>query len=260
MSTLVVSARALLAPLRGLLVPLLAVAAWEVASRQGDDWAFAFVPVAEIARSFVSLLLSGDLAFNLFATVRTAATGLAIGASAGLVVGAAMGSSRTVDRLVGPLYHAMRQVPLLGWIPLIGLWFGHGVLSKTLIVCLAAFYPMVLNTCEGLRNAETRYQEVGQVLVLSRWQRLRFIGLPEAMPSIFTGLMHALAFSWISTVGSELLFVAGPGLGGLMQVAQAGSRMDVVVLCVVCIGVAGYLASAALALLRQRVLRWRPVR
>ncbi len=245
---------------RPLVLPLLLLGVWEWLSRLGDSWAFAFPPLQELGATALSLLVSGDLGYNLLASARTAATGLVVGSAAGLVLGAGMGASDTVNRLLGPLYHAMRQVPLLGWIPLIGLWFGHGLLSKTLIVCLAAFYPMVLNTSEGIRNADRRYLEAGRIMGLSRWQQLRFILLPDAMPSVFTGLMHALAFSWISTVGAELLFTAGPGLGGLMQIAQAGSRMDVVVLCVVSIGVVGFAANFALARLRNHVLRWRPVR
>jgi len=80
------------------------------------------------------------------------------------------------------------------------------------------------------------------------------------MPSILTGVMHALAFAWISTVGTELLFSTGPGLGGLMQVAQEASRMDIVIIAVASIGLTGLLMNAGLSFVSQYLLRWRSVR
>ncbi len=248
------------AVLRGALLPLLLLLLWEFASRQGVAYAYAFAPLADIWRSLLELLGSGELARNLFATLRTVAFGLAIGAALGLALGGLMGASATIDKIIGPLFHTVRQVPLLGWIPLIGLWFGHGDFSKVLIVSLAAFYPMVLNTHEGIRNIEWQYVEVARVLRFGRWQLFRRVLLPGALPSIMTGLMHALAFAWIATVGSELLFVAGPGLGGLMQTAQAASRMDIVVLCVASIGVTGLAMNYLFHRLGAHLLRWRNIR
>jgi len=243
--------------LQGLWLPLLVLALWEFTSRQSAAYAYAFVPLLDIWHSLLGLLVSGELLTNLLATMRTAMVGLVIGGSLGLLVGGLMGVSRTVDKLIGPLYHAVRQVPLLGWIPLIGLWFGNGLLSKVLIVSLAAFYPMVLNTYEGVRNVEKRFIEVAQVLKFSRWQLFTRVQLPGALPSVITGVMHALAFSWISTVGSELLFGSGPGLGGLMQTAQAASKMDVVLVAVASIGVIGLIINVGFTRISRHLLRWR---
>lgn len=246
--------------LQGLLLPVLLLLLWEFMSRQGVSYAYAFVPITDIWRSLLELIGSGDLALNLFATLRTVVLGLVIGGGLGLALGGAMGASALIDKIVGPLFHTLRQVPLLGWIPLIGLWFGNGDLSKILIVSLAAFYPMVLNTHEGIRNTEWRHVEVARVLKFSRWQLFRHVLLPGALPSVMTGLMHALAFAWIATVGSELLFVAGPGLGSLMQAAQAAARMDIVVLCVASIGVTGLVMNYLFHRLGRHLLRWRSVR
>lgn len=253
--------RALRAPaLQGLLVPVLVIGLWEHLSHQGGGYAYAFVSVREVWDSLLRLLASGELLVNFLATLGTALTGLVIGGLAGLTVGALMGVSRLVDTVVGPLYHTVRQVPLLGWIPLIGLWFGNGSLSKNLIVAVAVFYPMVLNTYEGIRNVEKNYVEVGDVFRFNSWQRFIHILLPCALPSIFTGFLNALAFAWIATVGSELLFSTGPGLGGLMLIAQAASKMDVVLVCIVTIGIVGYGMSLGIGRVSKWLLRWRNVR
>ncbi|HEY8353429.1 MAG TPA: ABC transporter permease [Methylophilaceae bacterium] len=242
---------------QGAVLPILLLVLWELASRQGVAYAYAFVPLGQIWQGLLELLQTGELVTNLTATLRTMLVGLLIGGTLGLAVGGMMGIFRIVDLLIGPLYHTIRQVPLLGLIPLIGLWFGNGDFSKVLIVSMAAFYPMVLNTYEGVRNVEKRYIEVATVLRFSRWQLFRRVLFPGALPSIWTGLMHALAFAWISTVGSELLFAAGPGLGGMMQNAQSISRMDIVVIGVASIGVTGLLLNAGFSRLRRYSLRWR---
>jgi len=249
-----------LSALQGVVLPVLLLLLWDYLSRQGAAFAYAFVPVIDIWHSLLELLTNGELLTNLLATLQTAMVGLVIGGSLGLMVGGLMGISRTVDKIIGPLYHTVRQVPLLGWIPLIGLWFGNGLTSKVLIVCLAAFYPMVLNTYEGMRHVEKQYIEVGQVLKFTRWQIFIHVLMPASLPSIITGVMHALAFAWISTVGSELLFSTGPGLGGLMQTAQSASRMDIVVLCVASIGVTGFIMNYGFSRLSRHLLRWRNVR
>ncbi|HEY0842165.1 ABC transporter permease [Methylotenera sp.] len=244
----------------GLLLPITVAVVWEFMSRQGDAYTYIFVPLSQIYSGFVELIQSGELLINLVATLQTTVIGLVIGGFAGLFVGGLMAVSPLANKLIGPLYHTLRQVPLLGLIPLIALWFGNDLFSKILIVSLAAFYPIVLNTFEGMRGVEHKYVEVASVLKFNRLQLLIHVLLPAATPSIMTGLMHALAFAWVSTVGSELLFSTGPGVGGLMLMAQESSRMDIVIVAVVSIGLTGLLMNASLSHLRQYLLRWRSVR
>jgi sulfonate transport system permease protein len=242
---------------RGAVLPLILVAAWEYASRQGDSWTYAFVPLADIWRSFVELLGGGELALHLFASLMTALSGLAMGSIAGFLLGAAMALIRPVDALAGPMVHAMRQVPTMGFIPLIALWFGTGEFSIKLLVSLATFEVMTLNSYEGLKSVEPRYLELGRALVLTPVQRLRRILLPAAFASILTGLLQAVSFAWIATVGAELLFTVGPGLGVIMERAQLAARMDTVIVCLIFIGALGYSMNSLCVALGRRILRWR---
>ncbi|URS59116.1 ABC transporter permease [Pseudomonas sp. Y39-6] len=250
----------LLLPLRGFVLPALLIALWEYPSRQGASQAYAFVPLATISSGLRELLANGDLQISVLASLQRTCTGLAIGASLGVVVGALTALSRVADRLLGPLFHIMRQVPILGLIPLIALWFGSGEFAKVLIVSLAAFYPMTLNTHEGFNHVEKRYREVGRVFEFGRIQQFTQVLLPSALPSIATGLLHALAFAWVSSIGSELFLSTGTGLGNLMMNAEAGSRMEVVVIGVLCIGLLGYAMNQLFTRLSQHLLRWRDLR
>ena len=246
--------------LRGLVLPVAALVAWDVVAHQGTAHAYVFVPLEQVAVAAWQGLLSGDLLSGWLASLVRTAIGFAIGATLGVALGAVMATWRIADALINPVYQAIRQVPLLGFIPLISLWFGNDEPSKLLVVSLAAFYPTVLNTYEGLRGADVKHLDVGRLFLASRWQAFRRIILPGALPAIFTGLMQAVAFAWLSSIGSELFFDPGPGLGNLMLNGQAAFRMDVVLVAVILIGVTGYLSNTAISLIAARVLRWRPVR
>ncbi len=249
-----------LKPLRGLVLPILLVMLWDALSRQGASWAYAVVPVSTISNAFIELVGNGELLTNLLASLARTSSGLALGILFGVTVGVLMALSKVADRLVGPLFHSIRQVPMLGWIPLIAMWFGNGEVSKVLIVTLAAFYPMVLNTYEGFSGVDKRYREVGRVLVLSRAQQFFHVLLPAAVPSIANGVLHALAFAWVTAVGSELFLSSGAGLGNLMMNAEAGARMEIIVVSVLCIGLCGYVMNLLFSRLSRYVLRWRNIR
>lgn len=250
----------ILSALAGWILPLLFVGAWDLLSRHSVVNAYVFVPVSHIVSSLQELIASGDLWVNLRASLARTCLGLVIGIVAGITTGSLMATFRLFERLVGPLYNALRQVPILGLVPLIGLWFGSGEFSKVLMVVLAAFYPTVLNTYEGLRHVEKRYLEVGQMLTLTRRQTFIRILLPSALPSIFTGMSHALAFAWLSAMGAELLFNVGPGLGAVLSIAGNAGRMDTTIVCVVLIALLGYAMNSVFARLGRYLIRGQPVK
>lgn len=243
----------------GLAVPLLILLWWQVQSGAGGARALAFVPLQDVAGSIAAELRSGLLLSDALATVSRAVTGLVLGSAVGIAVGTAMATSSLVDRLIGPLYHAVRQVPLLGWLPLIGLWLGNGDAAKLLIVSLAAFYPTVLASYEGLRQVERRYVEVGALLGLGSGQRFFNILLPGALPMILTGVSQALAFAWIGTIGTEILLGSGAGLGATMSLAQAQQRMDTIIVAILATGLLGFSLNQLFTRFRQHLLRWQPV-
>jgi sulfonate transport system permease protein len=241
---------------RGLVLPLLLLAVWQWASQQGDAAAYIFAPLPKVWASFISLLASGELWANLQVSLLRTCEGLGIGITLGIVIGTLMAVSRLADRLIGPLYHAVRQVPLLGLVPLIGLWFGNGDPSKLLVVSLAAFYPTVLSTYEGLSQVDRRYLEVGALLTLSRFGIFFQVLLPSALPSLFTGIAQALAFSWLASMGAELLFTLGPGIGAMLLNGQTGGNMEIVLVCVSIIALIGTVMNAGFRALGRAAMPW----
>jgi sulfonate transport system permease protein len=246
--------------MRGLLLPLLLIAWWQWESTRGVVYTYTFVPLDTVWTSLLSHLYSGVLLTNWLASLGRTATGFALGASLGITLGSVMALSRIADAIMNPLYHAVRQVPLLGWIPLISLILGNDSPSKIFVIALASFYPTVLHTYEGLRVTEKRHLEVARVFQAGRWQTFRYVTLPGALPLIFAGLMQATALAWLSSIGSELFFNPGAGLGTLMLNAQSAMRMDVQLLCVIVIALTGVGMNLLISRVSSRVLRWRNAR
>ena len=243
--------------LRGFVLPLALLVWWELESHRDAAHTYTFVPLEAVASAGVDALRSGDLFSNWWASLLRTSAGLLVGSALGLSLGALMNFSRWVNALAGPLYHAIRQVPLLGWIPLISLWFGNGEYSKFLVIAMAAFYPTTLNTYEGLRNVEEKYLAVAQVLKLSRWQQFCHVTFPHSLPSVFAGLLQATAFAWLSSIGGEFFFNPGPGLGTMMVNAQTNMRTEVVMVTVIAITLTGFAMNALLFRLSRYTLQWR---
>jgi len=240
------------------LVFALLIAGWVWASHQPGSISLILLSPGAVFRGARELLWSGDLWLNYRMSVERVVAGFSIGAGLGLLLGAALALSAWFDRLVGPVFNAVRQVPVFGWVPLVGLWFGLGETSKAVIIVLAALYPVALQTYEGLRRAPQQYIEVAEMFLLTRRQKLFRVLAPSATPLIMTGLKQGLSFAWMAVVGAELFMSAAPGIGNMMGAARGLMRTDVVFLSMFVIGATGFLMNYGMTLIERRLLRWRP--
>ncbi|MEK8049753.1 ABC transporter permease [Ideonella sp. DXS22W] len=244
-------------PLRGWVLPAALVALWWLAARQGWSASPLLVSPEAVLATGWQQLASGQLAHALAASLWRDLLGFAIGASGGLAFGAALGASRWAARLLGPSFHTLKQISLFAWIPLLSVWFGLGNAAKVAFLSLAAFFPVALNTLEGIRSVPAELLEVARVLRLTRWQRWRRMILPAASPSIFAGIHLGLIYAWLATLGAEYLLVAGPGIGNLLIDGREHFRMDQVLLGVAVVGAVGFALNWLASRLEARALAWR---
>ena len=242
--------------LLGLVAPVLLLLWWQAAADSTGSAVLA-APSA-VTREALALLRDGSLLDDALATLGRAFTGLLIGAPLGIAAGIAMGIWRPLDRVLGPLLHGLRQVPMIGWLPLVGLWFGAGEGAELIVVSLSAFFPAMLNSHAGVAQVEKRYVEVGRIYGFGTLQRIRFILLPAAMPLVLTGLTQSLAFAWIATIGAEILTGAGGGLGVTIQLAQVQQRLDIMLVAIAVTALLGFAINQIFQRLRRRLLRWQP--
>jgi sulfonate transport system permease protein len=242
---------------RGWVLPALLLGWWEYTAHRDAVHAYAFVPLEQVLAALRQLLDNGDLWLNLKGSLARTSIGLGLGVTAGVLTGVLMAFSAAARTVINPMFQSMRQVPLLGLTPLIALWVGNGEPAKIFIIVLAAFFPMVLNTYEGLRNVDVRYGEVGYAYGLSRAQVLKRVLVPASLPSFFSGLQQAVPFAWIAAVAGELLFNVGAGLGNLMMVAETNARMDIIIVCTGTIALLGIAMSQLVSFWSAYALRWR---
>ncbi|MDH4581543.1 ABC transporter permease subunit [Pseudomonas sp. BN415] len=183
--------------------------------------------------------------------------GLALGLLSGSLLGALMATWPLLDRLLGSLVHPLRQMPLFGWIALLGLWAGFGETSKVIFIGLAVSYTMTIAAYQGVRAVPPRLDEVARVYQLGWGKRLRVLLLPAILPAWLGGLRIALAVAWSATIGSEILMGASAaGLGGFIWGQREVGRFDLVLLGTALIGTFAVLSDFALRQAEQRLRRW----
>ncbi len=244
-------------PLRGFVIPLLLLALWWAAVRFGWSTSPLLVAPSKVWETGVDQVVSGTVFAALGASLWRDLVGFAIGATAGLAFGALLGASRFAEKLVGPSFHTLKQISLFAWIPLLSVWFGLGDAAKVAFLSLAAFFPVVLNTFEGIRGVPADLLEVAQVLKFTRAQRWRKLILPAASPSIFAGIHLGLIYAWLATLGAEYLLVSGQGIGNLMIDGREHFWMDRVLFGVFVVGLVGFTLNWTLSRIEARALAWR---
>ena len=238
--------------LRGLVLPVLLLATWELLTRYHLVNVRLLVEPGRVVATFLRELREGELLSQLGASLARDLGGATLGSAAGILVGTAMGTSRFYDRLLGSSFHAAKQVAIFAWIPLMSVWLGTGEPAKVVFIALSAFYPVVLNTFEGIRSVGSQYVEVARVFRFTRLQVFRRVILPGAAPSILAGIQVALVYSWLATIGAEYLLAAGPGIGNLMIDGRESFQMDKVL-----VGAVGASISALASAIGAWQLRWR---
>jgi sulfonate transport system permease protein len=245
-------------PILGLVLPVLILIGMEVAARFELTTSQLFVEPKVIFETLMDLIKGDDLFINLGISTLRVFIGFVLGTVVGLLFGTAMGISRTFESYVGPIFNALRQVPVLAWIPLFILWVGIGEGFNISFIAVTAFFPMALNTCEGVKGVSKSDLEVGAVLEFNRFKQLSTIIIPASLPAIFTGLRLVLSITWMAVVGAELV-VSGEGIGYMMYRARMQMQVDTVLVCILSIGLTGYTMNILLEHIEHYFLRWRKV-
>ncbi|XVQ15080.1 ABC transporter permease [Spirillospora sp. CA-255316] len=237
------------------LAPVCVLALWEVLARGGALPAQVLPAPSTVAATATELTANGELPRHLLASLRRAASGFAIGTSAGLVLGVAVGLSRMAEALVDRSVQMIRAIPFLAVLPLVIVWFGVGESGKVFLIALGTAFPLYLNTVLGIRQIDPRLLEMSRVVGQGRLERIRWVILPGALPSILGGLRLSLTHAWLALVIAETIG-ATAGIGFMATNAREFLQVDVIVLVVVLYAVIGIACDLLARLLERRLLSW----
>lgn len=244
--------------LRGLALPAALLAAWWAVTALGAVDTRLVVPPLAVLRKALDTLAQPLFYSGVLASLARDLAGFALGAAAGLAVGALTGVSRWAERLIGPTFHTLRQISLFAWLPLLSSWLDTGEASKIVFIALSAFYPVALGSFEGVRGVTRAHAEVARVYAFTRPQVLTWLVLPAAAPQILTGLRLGLVYAWVATIGSEFLLANyGHGLGNLVFKGRASFNVELILVGMLAIGGIGYGLNRIADRLSTRALRWR---
>lgn len=166
-------------------------------------------------------------------------------------VGILMGVSRTLRGVFDPIIEFYRPLPPLAYLPLVIIWFGIEETSKVVLIYLACFAPLAVAARAGVRSVGSEQIDAILSLGANRWQVIRHVVLPAALPDILTGMRIAIGFGWTTLVAAEMV-AATAGLGQLVLNASNFLRTDVVVMGILVIGVVALLFD----LLMRRIEGW----
>lgn len=217
---------------------------WIFASEYG---AAAFPSPGETWDRFLRLLEKPikniSLLGHVLVSLRRVLIALLLSWAAGITLGIALGWNQKFNAVVGPVFTAFRAVPPLAWIPLITIWFGTGEGSKILVVFIGAVMPVVVNTQAGLSNVSRLYLDVGTIFNASPRQKLFQIAIPSALDAIFAGVRTSASAGWMVVLAAEMLG-AKAGIGFLITRGMDSGDEALVLLSMICIGLAGALLAA----------------
>lgn len=150
----------------------------------------------------------------------------------------------------------MRPVPPIAWIPVVVVFVGIDLKAKATIIFLSVFVPCVINSYTGIKLTKRTLINVAKTFGAGNFETFIKVGVPSAMPMVFTGIRTALGGAWSTLVAAEML-AARAGLGYMLQVGRNVARADIVVAGMVTIGVLGALMSMLLSFAEKHVLKWK---
>ncbi len=238
-----------------LAIPAAITLLWWGGSKLGM-WNGYVIPSPErVLSSMWSMLLDGSLLRHASASFMRVIWGFAIASFVAIPLGFAIGLSRSLERWIESTLDFMRHVPPLAIMPMVILWFGIGEVSKVVVVFMATFFPILLNTQSGVAGCDPKLLEVGKAFGLSKGDRFIRILVPSALPSILLGMRLGLSYSWRSLIGAELI-AAASGIGYVIHDAEQLSRSDVILVGVLLLGVAGSLSDFLFTVLSRRLTPW----
>lgn len=215
-------------------------------------------PQAVLAR-FGELLVSGymdaTLPQHLLASLQRMLLALLAAVVVGIPLGIVIGVFPLARHLLDPVIEFYRPLPPLAYLPLIVIWFGIGEASKVLLIFLAILAPVLIATAHGVASVSPLRQQAALSLGASRWQLLRHVILPGALPEIITGVRIGLGAGWSTLVAAELI-AATSGLGFMIQSAAQFLVTDVVVLGIIVIALVAFALELGLRRLQQRLTPW----
>lgn len=235
-----------------LLLPLLVLLVWSGLSYTGTAPGY-MLPAPDVVATTLWVyvtgqgqgMYSGRFLADLAASLGRVGAGFFLAVCLGLPLGVLSGRVAMARLLLKDFVDGLRSVPGICWLPLALVWFGIGFRTTVFLICLAAFFPIYLNTMAGVAAVPETLLRAGRMLGLGRLGMVRQVIVPASMGQILTGLRLGLGISFAYLVLGELTGVPN-GLGALIMDARMVGRVDVIMSGILLIALTGWFCDMLL--------------
>lgn len=244
-------------PVPHLIAAVVVFGAWELYGQLGN--AVILPPVSAVLTGLVEITFGGPLPAALLSSLQLLFTGFLTAVVLGTLLGILIGRYELANRTVGPFLNAMYATPDIALLPLILLWFGFGSTGRVVVVFLAAFFPIMINTYAGVRDAPRDLLEVSASFgVRTELGRLRTVVLPAALPFIMAGLRLGIGRAVVGMAVAEVYLRLG-GLGTLIVQYGTAFRTDLLLAAILPLPVLGIVLTKVFERIEDHFQYWRSV-
>jgi ABC-type nitrate/sulfonate/bicarbonate transport system permease component len=238
----------------GLVLIALLLVAWQMSALYVLDTP-TWPPVTRILAAWYENTADGTLPGHLLATLWRQMLGYGLAAVLGIGLGLVMGYFRPVYNLFEPLVEVLRPIPGPAYLPVLVLFVGIGHEMKVVLIMVASFFPILLNTYSGVRSIDRVQLDTARTLGLTTLQTFRELVIPAASPQILTGMRISLAISLILAILAEMI-VSSDGLGYFTLLAQRTFKIPDMYAGIFTLALFGYVLNRIFLLCEARLVRW----
>jgi NitT/TauT family transport system permease protein len=234
----------------------LLAAVWEVLPRLGVLDATFLPPLSQVLAAWWQLLVSGQLAEHLQASLLRSLAGFGLAIAAAIPLGLLIGWYSPVATLLNPLLELFRNTAALALLPVFVLVLGLGETSKIAVIFYACAWPILLNTISGVRSVDPLLVKSARSLGLRPLRLFQKVVLPAAVPTVFTGIRLSGAYSILILIAAEMVG-AKAGLGYLINYAQYNFAVPDMYAGIITISAMGLVVNQVLVQIERRFSTWR---
>ncbi len=194
------------------------------------------------------------LALQVWASLQRVAIGYSIAAVVGISLGIVIGLNDRVRKGLDPVFNILRTVPPLAWVPIAIAALQQNQPAALFVIFITAVWPILINTAVGVRQIPQDYNNVAQVLRLSKQEYFFKILFPSALPYIFTGLRIAIGLAWLAIIAAEIVMTGVTGIGFFIWNSYQNGQVSEIIVALIYIGLVGWGLDKLMVWIQGKIL------
>ncbi len=234
---------------------VLGIVIWELVVVIGNEPSYILPTPLSVWKTLIDLMETGTFWSQLGATMEGTLVGFVVGCAAGVVFGILAGEFTIVRRIIYPYLVAIQSLPKVALVPVIATWFGFGLNAKVVLVVLLVFFPVLVNTFQGVATADPEKIDLVRSLRGGRWQQLWRVRFFSAMPYMFTGFELGIVYAFLGAVLAEMTG-AQNGTGVMMEQFQTNADTEATFALLIVLAVVGLILNTIVRFAHQKIVFW----